>query len=148
MELLLRQDISHLGKAGDVIKVKPGYARNYLLPKNLAMEISAENRRVIAKEAKARAEKLKKELSAFQALAKSMADTTVTIAMKVAEGGSLYGSVTPLMISEALKKQGFAVEENHVRLEAPIKEKGTFSAKIHFHAEAETSVQVVVVEES
>lgn len=148
MELLLRHDIAHLGKAGDLIKVKPGYARNYLLPKNLAMEISDENRRVIAKEAKARAEKLKKELNAFQVLAKALTDVTVNISMKAAEGGTLYGSVSPLVISEALKKLGHnGVEEGNVRLEAPIKEKGTFPVKIHFHPEAEATISVVVTEE-
>lgn len=148
MELLLRHDIKHLGKAGDVIKVRSGYARNYLLPKNLAMEISDENRRVIAKEAKARAEKLKKELNAFQILAKALADVTVTISMKAAEGGTLYGSVSPLVIAESLQKLGHkGVEEGNVRLEAPIKEKGTFPVKIHFHPEAEATVSVVVTEE-
>jgi len=147
MELLLRQDVPNLGRAGDVINVKPGYARNFLLPKRLATEVSAENIRVVEKDRKRREADVKKHLDELKAVAAKLADATCTIEEKIAEGGHLYGSVTVAKIVEALQKMGFAIEEKAVRLETPIKERGTFPVKIHLHPEVEVTTHVVVVEE-
>lgn len=144
MELLLRQDVPKLGRAGDVVQVRPGYARNFLLPKRLAMEVSAENIRVVAKERKRRDAEAKKQLDELRAIAARLADATCTIEEKVAEGGHLYGSVTAAKIAGALQKMGFPVEEKAVRLDSHIKERGTFPVLIHLHPEVEVTTHIVV----
>lgn len=147
MELLLRVDVPSLGRAGQLVNVKPGYGRNYLLPKRLATHMSQENLRVIEKDKKKREELESKKVAEFKTLAGKLSQTNSTIEAKMAEGGHLYGSVTTANIAQALKKQGFEIEESAIHLENPIKEKGNFTITIRLHSGVETTTQITVVEE-
>src|ERR1700747_784554 len=106
MEVILKQDLSNLGYTDDVVKVKAGYARNYLIPRGLAALATESNKKVLAENQKQRAHKAQKIKGDAEAVAKQLETLVVKIAAKVGESGRIYGSVTPLQISEALYRHG------------------------------------------
>ena len=148
VEVLLREHVDDLGRCGDVVKVAPGYARNYLLPYRKAVPATADNKRQIARRAArlaaedaARAETV---AAAIEALSKLELKTTE----KADENGSLYGSVTAQNVAELATKAGQALDEKSVRLEAPIKTVGTHAVTVHVHGDQTAEISVVVEAEA
>ena len=146
MQVILRKDVEKLGRIGDVVKVRAGYARNYLLPQGIAYPVSADNlKRIEAERERARQEE-ERRLQEVKSFAEKLATTSVTIEAK-AEGGRLFGSVTPQMISDALKEEkGFQVPVKSIRLEQPLKEIGVYDVPVHLTPEVEVNLKVWVVE--
>ncbi len=147
MEVILRQDVSNLGRRGDVVKVALGYGRNFLLPRGLAMEVSEANKAMIAKERKANDAKLAKEKSEFEALAQRIATLRFVAPRKVGEHDVLYGSVTSGDIGEFLKTKGIEIDKRKVQLEEPIKKLGEHEVKIKLHPEVVAGLRLLVSKE-
>ena len=147
MELILREDIAQLGRRGDVVQVKGGYGRNYLLPRKLAMPLTAGSRKVVEQEKAAAARRDFREKSDAEQVSAMLAKTTLTFARKAGETGVLFGSVTSLDVAEALEKKGFHIDRRKVHLEEPIKQLGEFQVPVRLHKEVTVPVQVQVVPE-
>jgi large subunit ribosomal protein L9 len=145
MELILREDVKALGKAGELVRVRPGYARNFLLPRGLAYEATEGNKKRIAGEQKARAEKQAEQKAGAEAEAAKLAAVTVTIPAKAGEEGKLFGSVTAQDIAEALAAQGQPVDKRRIDLEHPIKLLGWHTVPVRLHPEVAAEVRVQVV---
>lgn len=148
MEVILREDVKTLGKAGELVRVRPGYARNYLLPQGLAYEASEGNKKRIAGEQKARAAKVAEERAGAEAEAAKLGQVAVTIRAKAGEEGKLFGSVTSQDIAEALAAQGQAVDKRRIELEHPIKMLGWHTVPVRLHSEVMAEVRVQVVPEA
>jgi large subunit ribosomal protein L9 len=146
MKLLLIRDVEGLGKPGDLVNVSAGYARNFLLPRNLAAEPTAQAlRRVEA--GKRRAERdVEKRAAEGVAVAKALENCSVNIRAKAGEGGHLFGSVSAADIAAALAAEGRKVEESWIQLERPIKEVGIYDVPVVVHGESRAVVKVWVVE--
>ena len=147
MELLLKQNVEHLGRTGDVVDVKPGYARNFLLPRGLAVLVTKSN---IAEVERVRAQALAEEearVSGLKDLGAKLADQSVTIEGKANEEGHLFGSVNAAQIAAALRDKDVPVGDKMVRLENPLKEIGVYDVAIHLHAEVEATIKVWVVQQ-
>ncbi len=146
MQVLLRQTIEELGMLGDVVDVKDGYARNYLLPSGLAVKVSAANMQMIERERKrAQSEELAR-VGNLKLLADRLAEASVTIEGRANEEGHLFGSVNVAQIAAALKGKGLPVDEKQIRLEHPLKEIGVFDVAVHLHADVEAVTKVWVVQ--
>ena len=145
--VLLREDIDHLGARGDIVKVKAGYARNYLLPRKLAVQATASNVKQIEQERAALLKKEATERSGAEAQAGQMQKLRLDFQRKVGEHGMLYGSVTSMDIAEALKERGYEIDRRKITLREPIKEKGEFSVTVRLHREVVIEVPVYVVDE-
>lgn len=146
MEVILREDVKALGKAGELVKVKVGYARNYLLPRGLAYEATDGNKKRIAAETKARTTRLAAERSAAEALATQFRGLVVTLIGKAGEEGRLFGSITPHDISDALAKLGHAVDKRRIELEHPIKTLGDHMVPVKLHPDVVAEIRVSVVQ--
>ena len=147
MELLLKQNVEHLGRTGDVVDVKPGYARNYLLPRGLAVLVTKGN---MAEVERARSQALAEEearLAGLKDLGAKLADVSVTIEGKANEEGHLFGSVNATQIAAALRDKDVPVDEKMVRLESPLKEIGVYDVSVHLHADVEAAIKVWVVQQ-
>ena len=147
MEIILREDVEQLGRRGDVVQVKGGYGRNYLLPRKLAMLVTAGNRKVVEQEKAAGIKRNAREQSEAQQLAVMLAQTTLTVARKAGENGVLFGSVTSIDIAEELHKKGFEIDRRKIHLEEPLKQLGEFQVPVRLHKEVTVSVAVQVVAE-
>ena len=147
MEIILREDVQHLGRAGDVVKVKDGYARNYLLPKGLAYAATEGNRKRIAFEAERLARLRATEKQSAEGEAGKLAGVSLTFPMKVGDEDKLYGSVTASDIQRRLEEQGIHVDKRKIDLHEPIRSLGEFRVGIKLHAEVRPEVTVVVVKE-
>ncbi|HKB16852.1 MAG TPA: 50S ribosomal protein L9 [Planctomycetota bacterium] len=147
VQVLLRENVEKLGKIGEVVRVRPGFARNFLLPRKLAVSATPDNVRRIDKEKGKRAIEDAARLEAVRALAARIAAAAVNIEAKVGEEGRLYGSVGTAQIASAFAALGLSVEEKQIRLEHAIKERGVFPVRIHLHPEVEVETKVWVVEE-
>ena len=131
MELLLKQSVEHLGRVGDVVNVRPGYARNYLLPNGYAVMVTKAN---VAEIEQARARALAEEearIGALKDLAQKLAEASVTIEERANEEGHLFGSVGTAQVAAALREKGFTIEDRQVRMENPIKAVGVFDVVLH-----------------
>lgn len=147
MELLLKKNVDKLGRIGDVVKVREGYARNYLLPKGLATTVSPANLKLIEKE-KIRMElQLKEEMERLQGVLEKISAASCTIRAKANEEGRLFGSVTAVHIADALAKEGYPVDKETVILDSPIKVCGEFDVTIALNLELQTKCKVVVIKE-
>ncbi|APZ94432.1 50S ribosomal protein L9 [Fuerstiella marisgermanici] len=144
-EVLLVHDVEHLGKRGEIVKVKPGYARNYLLPHGVATVASDENKRMV----ELHKEKLKaiesSRIREFVKIADAVNKYSATIEANATTDNALYGSVGPKDISDALKAAGHKIEPEHVRMEGPIRELGMYTVKLKLHEKVQTDVKVWVV---
>jgi len=147
MEVILREDVKSLGKAGELVRVRPGYARNFLLPKGLAYEASEGNKKRIAAETRARTTRVEAEKNEAQRFAAKLAAVTVTLTGKAVEEGKLFGSVTAPDIADALAKQGLEIDRRRIELEHPIKALGFHSVAVRLHPEVHAEVRVQVVAE-
>ncbi|MGE5569850.1 MAG: 50S ribosomal protein L9 [Rhodospirillales bacterium] len=148
MEVILREDIEKLGSRGQIVKVADGYARNFLLPRRLAVVATEANKKIVEQERQAHLRREAKEKAAAEELAKMMAGTVLTIAQKAGEQEQLFGSVTAKDISEALAQQGYQVDRRKVHLEDPIKQLGEFKVPIRLHREVTVEITVQVVPEA
>ena len=147
MEIILREDVQHLGKVGEIVKVKDGYARNYLLPKGLAYPATEANKKKIAYEGERIAKQRASEKSAAETEATRLADVQLTFAVKVGEEEKLYGSVTAGDIQRKLEELGIHVDKRKIDLHEPIRELGEFKVGIKIHPEVRPEVRVTVVKE-
>lgn len=146
MQILLKQSLENLGMLGDVVDVKDGYARNYLLPRGLAIKVSDANMQMIDQEReRARAEEAAR-IGNYKVLADTLGETSVTIEGRANEEGHLFGSVNAAQIAVALKDKGLPIDERQIRLEHPLKEIGVFDVSVHLHADVEAVTKVWVVQ--
>jgi len=147
MEIILREDVQHLGKVGDIVKVKDGYARNYLLPKGLAYPATEANKKKIAYEGERLAKQRAAEKSVAETEATRLADVQLTFSMKVGEEEKLYGSVTASDIQRKLEELGIHVDKRKIDLHEPIRALGDFQVGIKIHPDVRPQVRVTVVKE-
>jgi len=147
IEVILREDVKSLGKAGELVRVRPGYARNFLLPKGLAYEASEGNKQRIAAETKARTTRLEAGKVEAQAFAARLAAASVTLTGKAGEEGKLFGSVTAQDVADALARQNIQVDRRRIELEHPIKTLGSHAVVVRLHPEVHAEVRVQVVAE-
>lgn len=144
MEVVLREDVPKLGDIGDVKKVKPGFARNYLLPRGLAVVANTRNLRQLEHEKRVIAEKRERTLRAARSEAEKLAAARVSIRARAGEEGKLFGSVTNIDIEKALAAQGFNVERRRIRLDEPIKSLGEHRVPIHLGVGVDCELAVSV----
>ena len=147
IEVLLMDQVEGLGIEGDIVKVADGYARNYLFPRGIASEITEGKKRQIEKKRVERLAQLEKEKSAAEELAKKIEGIECTIAMKVGESGSLFGSVGIPAILEKIKEQGLELDKSKIVLPAPLHELGVFDVSVKLHYEVTGTLKVWIVEE-
>lgn len=147
MEIILREDVTHLGKAGEVIKVKDGYARNYLLPKGLAYLATEANKKRITFESDRLSRQRAAERTAAEGEAGRLAGIHLTFAVKVGEEEKLYGSVTASDVQRKLEEQGIHVDKRKIDLPEPIRELGEFRVGIKIHPDVRPEIAVSVVKE-
>jgi large subunit ribosomal protein L9 len=147
MEVILREEIEKLGRRGDVVKVTPGYARNYLLPKRLAVAATDSNKKIVEQEKQAYLRRESKEIGDASDLAKMMAAVEVTIAQKAGDNDQLFGSVTAQDIAAALERAGYTIDRRKVILEEPIKTLGDFKVTVKLHREVSVELPVHVIKE-
>jgi large subunit ribosomal protein L9 len=145
--VLLREDIDDLGARGEIVKVKAGYARNYLLPRKLAVQATASNVKQIEQERAALLKKEAKEKGTAEEQAAKMKSLRLSFTRKVGEHGILYGSVTSMDIAEALKERGYEVDRRRISLREAIKETGEFNVPVRLHREVTVEVPVSVTAE-
>ena len=145
MEVILQQDVENLGTIGDLVKVKPGYARNYLLPRGLALAADAKNLAVLEHRKRSLAAKKAKVQKANEAAATRLAGVQLVIAARVGEEDRLFGSVTNLDVQRALAAQGFEIDRKKIALTGPIKTLGEHTAVIDLGAGVRTPLKVSVV---
>lgn len=146
MKVILRDEVEFLGKAGQAVEVKDGYARNYLLPKKLAVTATAKGLKALEHEHRLIADKIRKEKSAVEKTAEQISGLALSIAVQVGEEGKLFGSVTNKDIAELLAEKGFDLDKRKIKLEHPIKELGRFSVPISLQHDVEATVTVSVVQ--
>jgi len=145
VDLLLADDVPLLGKRGDMVRVKPGYARNYLLPQGLATIATAHNKRLVERHERRLAELEVDRRKRLKKLAEDLSKYSVTIEANANKDGHLYGSIVATDISKTLKSAGYAVAPEQVSIEGPLKELGMYTIGIVLHAEVQTEVKVWVV---
>jgi large subunit ribosomal protein L9 len=145
VELLLAEDVAGVGQQGELIKVKPGFARNYLLPNGLATVATAANKRRVELHQQKVAALQKQKMQDLSQLAERVAKYSVTLEANANDEGHLYGSIVASDISQALQAAGYAVEEDQIRLEGPLKELGMYTVKIQLFGEIKSEVKVWVV---
>lgn len=145
VELLLAENVANLGQQGDIVRVKPGYARNYLLPHGLATVATEANKRMVQSHRQRQADAAEKKLAEFRKLADKLADYPVTIEANANDEGHLYGSVVAVDISRELKKANFDVEPQQIVLEGALKELGMYTVQLQLHAKVPAEVKVWVV---
>ncbi|MEM1296016.1 MAG: 50S ribosomal protein L9 [Verrucomicrobiota bacterium] len=145
IQLLLIHNVEHLGKQGEIVEVKPGYARNYLLPQGMATIATDHHKRMVEKHReKLRALELEK-LKSYRELADELGKQSITIEANANDEGHLYGSVGAHEIVAALKEAGFTLANDQIRLEGPLRELGLYTVRVHLHSEVEASLKVWVV---
>jgi len=147
MEVILREDVDKLGSRGQVVKVAPGYARNFLLPKRLAVQATEANKKIVEQERQAHLRKEAKAKSEAEDLGNLMGNVTVTIRQKAGENDQLFGSVTSKDIADALAAQNYTIDRRRIVLEDPIKQLGEYKVPVRLHKEVSVDVTVVVAKE-
>jgi large subunit ribosomal protein L9 len=147
MDIILRQDFESLGQAGEVVSVKDGYARNFLIPKGIAYLANEANKKRYENDVKQQAWRLNRDKKIAEDLAVKLENVSCTISVQVGEEDKMFGSVTSQNIAEALANQGFEVDKRKILLEEPIKSLGIYSVPLKLHTEVEATVKVWVVKE-
>ncbi|WP_420439125.1 50S ribosomal protein L9 [Candidatus Palauibacter sp.] len=148
VEVILRKDIADLGLAGEMVNVRPGYARNYLIPQGMALVATEGNRKRFEEERRQVEESAEREREAAQALAGELEGRTMSFVRRASEGGRLFGSVTAADIADELEKEGLSVDRRAIRLDDPIKDLGEHEVPVRLHMDIEPSVKVSVVTEA
>jgi large subunit ribosomal protein L9 len=147
MKVILRQNAEGLGQVGDVVDVKDGYARNYLIPRKIAYTALKGNIRALDEEKKTLSKKREQELSAAEALAAELEKVSVTIPVQVGEEDKIFGTVTTQMISDALKEKGHELDKRKIEIDEPIKALGIYGVSIKLHPTVNAKIKVWVVRE-
>jgi large subunit ribosomal protein L9 len=147
MEVILKEHVEHLGRRGDIVKVAEGYARNYLLPRKMALPVNEGSKRQVEREKKLAEARETEERGQAEALAKRMAEAEIQIARRVGENDVMYGSVTSADIATALHAKGFDFEKRKIVLADPIKSLGEFTVPVKIHRDVTAEVHVKVVAE-
>jgi len=148
MQVILREEVQHLGEVGQIVNVKPGYARNYLLPRGLAVQASDRQVNRLEHEKKILEKKIARLREAAQKSADALSKVVVTIAKAAGEHDKLFGSVTSMDIAEHLAKAGFSVDRRHIHLDEHIKTLGETQVKVRLHKDVHTTITVKVVKEA
>lgn len=148
MDIILLKELDKVGSKHDIVKVKDGYGRNYLIPNGLAVVANAGNRKMLAELVKQEDKKESKRLDEYKEIAAKLADVTLKIGAKAGTSGKIFGSVTSVQIANALKDQaGIEIERKKIVLEEEVKSIGTYTAKLNLHKEVQTSVAFEIIEE-
>jgi large subunit ribosomal protein L9 len=147
MEVILREDIDKLGQRGQVVKVASGYARNFLLPRKLAVTANESNKKIVDQERQAHLRRETKQVNEAQELGKLMGAVEVTIAQKAGDNDQLFGSVTSQDIAAALEKLGYTIDRKKINLEEPLKTLGDFKVSVRLHRDVSVDIPVHVVRE-
>lgn len=147
MEVILKEDLTGLGYKNDVVKVKPGYARNYLIPRGIAILATDSNKKVLAENLKQAAHKAERIKNEALSLAERIGDLVLEIPAKVGESGKIFGSVTNTQIAEALKAKGFEIDRKKIAISGDIKMVGEYKATLDLHREVKHSIVFKVVGE-
>ena len=146
-KVLLREDVDDLGARGEIVRVRSGYARNYLLPRNLAVEASAGNVKGIESERAALLKKEAKERASADAQSEQMSTLQLEFRRKAGEQGALYGSVTSMDVAEALRERGYEIERHRIHLREPLKRVGEYTVPVRLHREVTIDLKVRVAPE-
>jgi len=146
-KVLLREDVDDLGARGEIVRVRAGYARNYLLPRNLAVEATAGNVKGIEAERAALLKKEAKERSTAEAQSQQMSSLVLEFKRKAGEQGALYGSVTSMDLAEALKEKGYEIDRHRIHLREPLKRLGDFVVPVRLHRDVTIDLKVKVLAE-
>jgi len=144
VQVILRDDVPNLGKIGDIVRVKPGYARNFLLPRGLAVEANPKNLRVLEHHKRVIAAKADREHKSAEASAKRLDGLHLTVRARAGEEGRLFGSVTNMDVERLLGERGFQVDRRRIALEEPIKQLGTYPVTVQVGRTVRATVQVTV----
>jgi large subunit ribosomal protein L9 len=147
MEVILREDVEKIGARGAVVKVADGYARNFLLPKRLAVAATESNKKIVEQERQSALRRDAKEVAGAQELAKMMANVNVTISQKAGDNDQLFGSVTAKDIADSLERQGYNIDRRKVQLDEPIKTLGEHRATVRLHRDVTVEIPVHVTKE-
>jgi large subunit ribosomal protein L9 len=147
VEVILRDDVPSLGKIGQVVRVKPGYARNYLFPRGLAVEANRKNLHVLEHHKRVIAAKADRERKSAEGVAQKLNGLKVTVQARAGEEGRLFGSVTNLDLERLLADKGFQVDRRRIELAEPIKQLGTYSVVVHVGRDVRATVELTVVVE-
>jgi len=147
MEVILREDIDKVGNRGEIVKVAPGFARNFLLPKRLAVPATEANRKIVEQERQAHLRKEAKVKGEAEDLSKLLTGVSVTISQKAGEQDQLFGSVTSKDVADALAAKNFTIDRRKIQLDEPIKQLGEFKVPVKLHKDVTAEVTVVVVKE-
>jgi large subunit ribosomal protein L9 len=147
MEVILREDVEKLGSRGQVVKVAPGFARNFLLPKKLAVAATDSNKKIVEQERQAHLRREAKEHADAADLGKMMNGVTVTVAQKAGENDQLFGSVTAKDIADLLEKQGYNIDRRKILLDSPIRTLGEHKVPIRLHRDVTAEINVNVKKE-
>lgn len=146
-KVLLREDVDDLGARGEIVRVRAGYARNYLLPRNLAVEATTGNVKGIEQERAALLKKEAKERATAEAQSQQIGSQVLEFKRKAGEQGALYGSVTSMDVAEALKERGYEIDRHRIHLREPLKRLGEYNVPVRLHREVTIDLQVKVVAE-
>jgi len=147
MEVILKQDVTGLGYKNDIVKVKPGYGNNYLIPNGFALIANESNKRLINENVRQAAHKAAKIKQDAEALAAKIGELTIEVGTKAGETGKIFGAVTALQIADVLKAKGFDIDRKKVHLKEIPKQLGTYTATLDLHKEVKHDIQVKVVAE-
>jgi large subunit ribosomal protein L9 len=147
MEIILKEDVINLGYKGDIVKVKDGYGRNFLIPTKKAVLATESAKKMLAEDLKQRAHKLERLKNEAAELAEKVKDITLTVGAKTSTTGKIFGAVGPIQIAEAFEKAGFAVDRRVIALKEPVKEVGSYKATLKLHKEVSVEVAFDVVAE-
>ncbi|MDP2276891.1 MAG: 50S ribosomal protein L9 [Nitrospirota bacterium] len=147
MKVILKEDVKNLGKMGDIVNVAEGYARNFLIPKKLAVEAITENIKELEHQKKVIQEKAKKQKNSAQTLSEKIASLNLTIKAKAGEEEKLFGSITSMDIASALKNEGIDIDKKKISIEEPIKRLGAYTVSVKVHSDITTQLNIAVVAE-
>jgi large subunit ribosomal protein L9 len=147
MEVILKTDIKGLGYKNDMVEVKPGYGRNYLIPQGFAVLATGSNKKILAENVKQAAHKAEKIKTAAEELAAKIAEMTLEIKAKIGESGKIFGKVTTLQVSDALATKGVEIDRKKISINVPVQGAGEFEAEVDLHREVKSKVKFVVVAE-
>jgi len=147
MEVILREDIEKLGHRGDVVKVAPGFARNYLIPKRIAVQATEANKKIVAQERDAWLRKEAKLRSESEDLGRMLSGVTLTISQRAGEEGHLFGSVTSKDVADALERQNYSIDRRKIQLAESIRQTGEYKVPIRLHRDVTAEVTVNVIAE-
>jgi large subunit ribosomal protein L9 len=144
MDIILKTDIKGLGYKNDLVAVRPGYGRNYLIPQGFAVLATDSNRKILAENIKQAAHKAEKIKTEAENIAAKLAETTLEIKAKIGDSGKIFGKVTTLQISDALATQGFEIDRKKISIGVPVDGAGEFTADVDLHREVKTKVKFIV----